>query len=151
MLDIKAKAEIKNVNVRTEVHGDENVPAIDIKMMLIGVPVEKISTLCPYMGNRFYDEHGQVVIGEVNPLFVYHKVDNVAVELDGRKITECDIKKKAKIQLLPNKIANVELTVQTEHHDDLVLHVMACLKEQVDVTIIERQADAIDEMDQGKN
>ena len=47
-----------------------------------------------------------------------------------------------------NKVANVELTVQTEHHDDLALHIMACLKEEVDVSIIERQVDAVDEMNQ---
>jgi len=143
MFDVKCKAEIKNLNIRTENHGDEIVPAVDITMMLIGVPVDRISSACPDIAKRFY-EGDQVAVGEVNPLTVGHKLENLHVTIGGKKVAGCDIKRGAKIMLLPAHLANVEVKVQVQHSDNLAGHVMDLLKDETDVTINERQLSMVE-------
>ena len=138
MFDVNCKAEIRAITIRTETVGDMRVPAVDIKLMLMGVQVDRIDSACPEMGKRFYDED-QVAIGEVNPLTVGHKLENMMVNISGEKLLGCDIKKGAKITLLPEKIANVEVTIQARHRGELVLKMMGLLKDVAVVTINERQ------------
>lgn len=142
MFDVKCQAEVKNLNVRTEVHGDEYVPAVDIKMMLLAVPVDRITSACPDIGKRFYQ--GDVVaVGEVNPLTVGHKLENLTVTIGDKVLKGCDIKKGMKINLLPEQKANVEIQVQTEHRDNLAVHVMELLRSEVAVKVSERQLDLV--------
>lgn len=142
MFDVKCKAEVKNLNVRTEIHGDDNVPAYDVTLMLLGVPVDCITRACPDIGKRFYSGD-QVAIGEVNPLTVQHKMENLTVKIGERTLNGCDIKKGAKIMLLPEKVANVEVKVQVEHRGDIVLDIMAVLRDEVIVSINERQLEIV--------
>ena len=146
MFDVKCGAEVRNLNIRTENHGDEIVPAVDIKMMLLGVPVDRITSACPNIAKRFYDGD-LVAIGEVNPLTVQHKLENLIVKIGEKTLKGCDIKKGAKIHLLPAMLANVEVTVQVEHSGDLAVQVMNHLKGEIGVSVNERQL-ALAEMNQ---
>lgn len=146
MFDVNCKAEIRALTIRTETVGEARVPAVDIKLMLMGVHVGAIDSACPQMAERFYDGD-QVAVGEVNPFTVQHKLENLMVNLSGEKLLGCDIKKGAKITLLPEQLANVEVTVQARHRGNLVLHVMELLKDVAVVTITERQL-ALAEMNQ---
>lgn len=117
MLDVKCNAEIKHLNCRKEVHGEENVFANDVKLMLLGVPVDRLGSLCPDMGKHFYD--GDVVaVGEVNPLTVGHKIENLKVKIEKESLNGVDLKKGAKIHLQPNKLANVECSIQVADISD---------------------------------
>lgn len=143
MFDFKGRAEVRSkINVRTEVHGDETVPEIDVQVMALDVPVDRLSTACPDIGKRFY-EGEQVAIGEVNPLIVGHKIENLTVKIgagdDQFTMKGVNIKKGAKIKLKPGKVADVLMMVQTEHHDDLVVNIMPFLREEVPFEVSERQ------------
>lgn len=138
MFEVKANAEIKNLNCRVETHGDDLVPAIDVKLLLLGVPVDKISTLCPEIKKRFYNGP-QVAVGEVNPLTVGHKVENLKVAIGDVVLNGADVKKGARIHLLPNHLANVEATVQGEHHGDTAVALLKMLRTEALTTISERQ------------
>ena len=144
MFDVKCQAEIKGLNVRIECHGEQYIPAMDITMMLLEVPVNRITSACPDMEKRFY--RGDIVaIGEVNPLTVQHNLENLTVNIAGKKVTGCDIKKGMKIQLLPEHKANVEVKIQTRHSDELTCHVIKLLRSEVMVAINERQLDLVNE------
>lgn len=142
MFDFKATAEVKNLNVRSEIHGDETVPAIDVKLMCMNVPVDKITSACVGIGDRFYDGN-RVAVGEVNPLTVSHKLENLTVTLgdsdNAVTMKGVTIKKSMKINLQPDKVADVLLTIQTQHHDQLAIDIMGMLREEVPVQIGERQ------------
>lgn len=111
MFEVKTKAEIKNLNVRRQTHGDEFVPADDIKLMLMSVPVEKITSACPEIKQRFYDDSNQVAVGEILPLVVKHELKNIDVTIGAVKLKGVSIKKKMKINLLPDHRANVECQI----------------------------------------
>jgi hypothetical protein len=117
MFDVKCKAEIRHLNVRRQAHGDDFVSADDIKLMLIGVPVDRINSACPEIDKRFYNAD-QVAVGEVNPLTVQHSLENLAVQIGDVKLKGVNIKKKAKIHLLPGKVANVQCSIQVTEISD---------------------------------
>lgn len=137
-MEINTKAEIKNLNCRVEAHGDEYVPAVDVKMLLLSVPVNQLGAFCPDIGNRFYDGD-LVAVGEINPFPVHHKIENVKAVIGGVELNGADIKKGTKIRLLPERFANVELTVQGQHYDNVAVEVLGMLRAEVDVSINERQ------------
>lgn len=146
MFQAKSKTGINGLSIRTEVRGNEVVPAIDIKMVMESVPVESISSACPNIAARFYDGD-QVAVGEVNPLVVGHKLENLTVTVGKRKLAGCDIKKGMKIQLLPERVARLEFTVQAERHGDIILFLMEVLKSELMVSIEENQV-RIEDMEQ---
>lgn len=139
MFDFKSRAEVRHLNVRTEAHGDEYVPAIDVKLMVLDVPITKLSTACPNL-ERFY-EGDQVAVGEVNPLTVGHKIENVTVHLGDPALTMkgVTIKKGARLNLKPGRIADMLVAIQVEHHGDLAIKIMKLLREEVPVEFQERQ------------
>lgn len=138
MFDVRGKAELRHINVRAEAHGDEMVPAVDVKLMLIGVPVDRITSAVPDMAVRFYDGD-TVAVGEVNPLTVHHKLENLAVTIDDLNFKGCDIKKGMKITLQPGKIADVECSVQIQGIGDSVAPLIRKLRDEVSVKVVERQ------------
>ena len=145
MFDVKTKGEIKKLNVRKEFHGDDLVRAIDIKMMLIGVPVEKLTTAVPDMAKRFY-EGDVVAVGEVSPLIVGHRIENLAVKINDVEFKGANIKKKMKLHLLPGKIVNIELSVQVSDFTNKQLTRITDLyiESEVKVEIFERQLSMVD-------
>ena len=138
MFDFKCKAELRNINVRAEIHGDETVPAIDVKLLAIGVPVDKISSAIPDIAKHFY-EKDKVVVGEVNPLTVQHKLENLTVKIHKTEVKGVDVKKKMLVTLEPGKVCDVEMSVQIQHATKTAAALMPLLTEQVDFEISERQ------------
>ncbi len=146
MFDVTTKAEVRHINVRSEAHGDEIVPAIDVQLMLLGVPCDRITSAVPDMAKRFYKGE-QVAVGEINPFVVHHKLENLAVKIGKVTLTGVDIKKNMKVHLLPGKVANVLVSVQAEHEPASTADLIAMLRDEVDVSINERQL-KIAEMEQ---
>ena len=142
-MDVKCMAEVKGVNCRAEAHGDEYVPALDVTLMLMNVPVERISSLCPDLRTWAYTGGGMVSVGEVNPLTVGHKLENLRVVLGDVSIAGVDIKKGAKIHLQPNHLANVEVKVQCQQTGTRASDILTMLREQVMTTITERQLSVV--------
>ncbi len=114
------------------------VGAVDVKLMLISVPVDRITSAVPDMAARFYS--GEVVaIGEVNPLTVHHKLENLGVTIDDLRFVDCDIKKGMQITLLPSHVANIECSVQISNVGDSIAALFARQRQEVSVKIVERQ------------
>lgn len=155
MFDMKAMAEIRHLNVRKQTHGDQFVPADDIKLMLMAVPVDNLTSACPEMGERFY-EGDQVAVGEVSPLTVWHALENMYVYIgeeakdEGVGLEGVAIKKGMKVHLLPNKLANVELSIQaTDVNDDDYARLRHLFMDgKAMVRMQERQLDLV-ELEQG--
>jgi len=141
MLDLKATAEVRGINVRAEMHNEDIQPAFDVKLMLIAVDVKALSAFCPNMDKHFYDAEGLVTVGEVSPLTVTHKIENITASIGSFSHIGCDIKKGAKITLLPEWRANVEVQVQCQSGD--VNTVLKHLRDEVKVTLTERQLDMV--------
>lgn len=147
MYDIKTQAEVRNINVRAENHGDEHIPAIDLKLMLLDVPIDRVSSAIPDFGKRFYDGD-QPILQEIVPFQVHHKIQNVEVKVGSVVLKGADIKKGAKYWHKPGKVCNVLITVQSSDYSDAALPALSkMLKEEVKVSIIERQI-SIPEMEQ---
>ena len=142
MFDVNCQAEIKHLNVRMETHGDDYVPALDVKMMLLDVPVDRINSAIPGLADWAYE--GDVVrVGEVNPFTVQHKLENLTVTIGERELKGCDLKKGMKVNIKPEKKADVEVTVQT-HHKDIIPHILDYLKQEIGVKVHQRQLDLVE-------
>ena len=142
-MDVKCRAEIKKITCRAEIHGDQFKPAVDVTLMLMLVPVSGITSLCPDLTTLAYNGAGQVTIGEVNPLTVQHKLENLRVNLGHLVIRGADIKKGAKIHLQPNQLANVEVKVQCQETGTLASDLLSMLRDEVHAEISERQLSVV--------
>lgn len=141
MFDVNCQAEIKKLNVRTVTNNNEISPAIDITMVLKQVPVKRITSA----GDFSVLYNGDVVLlGEVNPHTVQHKLENLAVTIGAKKLSGCDIKKGMKITLLPEKQANIELKVEVEYPEHTV-YFMGLLASETNVKIEQRQLSLVNE------
>ena len=123
MLDIVATAEIKKINTRTEYHGEDEVRAMDVKLAMQGVPIERLTSAIPEGEAMYYN--GDMPRGqEVFPLKVRHKIKNVKCTLSADKketdFKDCDVDK---FQITPqqNKLCNVVLTLNISGYADRVL------------------------------
>jgi hypothetical protein len=142
MFDIKTSAEIKNVNIRMEVHGDEYVRAIDVKVRAADVPFDKIGDAVP--SHDWLYDGDMPIMQEIYPLKVRHKIENMAANLeyagDGFKLTGVDCAKIV-VHPKPARLADVEFTIQGSKYPDGVLDLLSTwLREEVALTITERQA-----------
>ena len=139
MFDINTKAELRNINLRAETHGDEYARAIDVQLMLLQVPVDRITSALSL--ERFY-EGDQPVLQEVYPLCVKHKINNLAVTIGKVKLNGADAKG-IEVTPQPGKVCNVKITVQSSGFGKGVLDQLSeHLREECDVTIVERQMQA---------
>jgi hypothetical protein len=147
VFDVKTNAEVRNINVRAENHGDDHVPAIDVKLMLLDVPIAKISSAIPDFEQRFYDGD-QPILQEIVPFQIQHKIENVEAKIGRVVLKGADIKKGSKFWHKPSKVANVLITVQcSDFSEAAVPALMKMLKEEAKVEIIECQL-KIPEMEQ---
>ncbi len=138
MFDVTTKGELNHLNVRGETHGDETVPAMDIKLTLVNVPVKNITSALENI-EKLYTEKDEILIGEANPLTIGHKIENVEAIVGDVKLKGADVKKGISIELLPGKMANVRLSIQIGHAESVAERLMNMLGETVDVKIVERQ------------
>ncbi len=150
MLDVKVQAELKKINLRAEAHGEEWVRAVDIWLMLIDAPADKITSFVPNLAERFYADDGEPVLREVLPLVVNHKLENVAAKISRTSLVG-DIKSKAKIWPKPGGVADIEVKLQVSDFADGLLDTLSHhLRDTMTVSLSERQASLIDDMEQGE-
>ncbi len=134
---LKCKAEVAHLNVRGETHGDETVPAMDVKLVLISVPVKSVTSAIANIESLYNGK--DIIAPEANPLTVNHKLENMAVEIGDVKLKGADIKKGMKIELLHGGRANVTLSVQIQHAEAVAVELLKLLGETVDAKLDERQ------------
>ena len=150
MFEVKTKAELKKINLRAEAHGDDWIRAMDIVLMLLDVPVDKISSAVPAMEKRFY-KGDEPILQEIFPFQVQHKIENCNAKVSRTTFKGCDIKTKAKVWPKPGKVCNMEIKLQVSDFKDGALDSLSkLLRAEISIEITQRQADFIDEMDQEK-
>jgi hypothetical protein len=139
MFDVKTAAELRNINLRVESHGENMVRAMDIKLMLLDVPVSKLTSAIPDFEKRFYDGE-QPILQEISPFQIQHKIENVEATIDNTKLTGADIKKGARCWHKPGFVCNLEIIVQASDFNDAALTALSKhIKEEVKCSITERQ------------
>lgn len=148
MFDVKTKAELRHINLRAEAHGEDMVRAIDVKLMLINVPVDKLTSAIPDFEKRFYDGDTPI-LQEIVPFQIRHNIENVEAKIGKVTLKGADIKKNSKCWHKPGKVCDIEIKVQSADFTDAALTTLSKqLKEEVTVEISERQG-TIPGMDQG--
>lgn len=81
----KRDAEIGVFNNRVEMHGDEEVPAIDLPVT-VGLNLDEMRALVPSSEDAtivdvIFNENGEVVIPVVNPMTIHRKPEDLQVTL----------------------------------------------------------------------
>ena len=146
MFEIKAEAELRNINSRAQANGDEWVRALDLKLIAIDAPADKLDGAINGFLSIYYDAQGNTLGGETYPLKVRHKLDAATVTLkSGRNsVTFNDVILKA-IHLTPKtgKRVDCTFTVQAIDYADGILDKLTrWQRETVDVQVQQRQIDA---------
>lgn len=148
MFKVDGNAEVRNLNVRRQASGDEWVRAIDVKIMALAVPVGDISGAVPDIEKHFYGKSGDVLLAEIFPLKVRHKIENVEAVIGPVTLKGADV---AKIEVTPQpgKMANVLLSIQSSDFSDKDLAALTKVYTAVEtkLAIVERQA-SIPDMEQ---
>ncbi len=141
MFVIKSAAEIKNVNLRMEAHGDSLVRAVDVKVIIPDVEAARLDSAIPEIGQFWHGE--DPVFQEVYPLKVRHTIENVEATLTvGRKVvtlTGADVRK---VSITPRHSGRceIELSIRAAEITDGVLDPLhKWLKGEVELEIVERQ------------
>lgn len=150
MFVVKGQAEVKNINVRAEVHGDELMRAIDVKLVMADIEAKKMDSAVPGLVATFWKGQ-QPLLQEVYPLKIRHKIENVLCTLKvGRKTVKLGFKDKQgrlheavvkKISVTPQfgGRCQVTLTVSCLIGNGVLDPLHRWLKAVVNVNIVERQ------------
>ncbi len=143
MFELNGEAEIKNINLRVEQHGDELVRAMDLKLIIASTDATKLVAASDHMDTFF--EKGEPKLQEFYPLTIPHKIENLSGTLKaGRKtikILQCDAAK-VKIKPLFGSLAEVRLTLKISPMGDLdIVQLHSWLRAVVKINLEERQAD----------
>ena len=146
MFDIKGTAELKNINLRVEMNGDDFARAMDLLLVVDGVPADKLTSAIPNLRENFY-EGDQPQLQEIYPLIVRHKIENIAatlkVDKDSVKLKAADVSK-IEITPQPGGICQVRLTVQSSMYPlDCLATLSLWLRHEIALTINERQLRAV--------
>jgi len=147
MFDITAAAELKEIKLRMEVHGDQDVRAVHLKLYCLGVPAERLTSAVPDLRKKFYDKD-QPILQEVYPLHVRHSIDNVEANLVVETTGISLVGDVSKIQITPQPegVCSVSMTLQVRLDADGVLDTLShWLKSEVALKVFERQIDGLDE------
>lgn len=152
MFVIKGAAEIKNVNLRAEVHGDTLVRAVDIKLAVADVDAERLGSAIPGLMELFWDGE-QPRAQEIYPLKVRHTIENVTATLSvGRKSVTLKGADVRKVHITPKFGARCEILLSircTEIGDGTIDPLHKWLKGTVELEIVERQL-TLPEMEQAE-
>jgi len=151
MFVIKSAAEIKNVNLRMEAHGDSLVRAVDIKMIVADVEAARLDSAIPEVGQFWHGE--DPVLQEVYPLKVRHTIENVeAVLTVGKKAIKLKGADVRKVSITPRHSGRceIELSIRCSEIGDGILDPLhKWLKGEVQLEVVERQI-SLPNMDQGE-
>ena len=152
MFVIKGAAEIKNVNLRAEVHGDSLVRAIDVKLAITDVDAKRLDSAIPGLMEMFW-EHEQPRVQEIYPLKVRHTIENVTATIGvGRKTVKLVGADVRKVHITPKfgHLCEMLLSIRcAEIGDGTIDPLHKWLKGTVDIEIVERQL-TLPDMDQGE-
>lgn len=147
MFVIKGKAELKNINIRVQAHGDELVRAMDLKLAMEDADPARLDSAVSDLTDRFWNKD-EPLVQEIYPLRVGHKLENCAVELsDGKvkvKLNGADVKK---IEITPHHGRRVGMvyTVQAIEIQDGILDTLhKWLRGVITVDVVERQMELPD-------
>lgn len=141
MFVVKGQAEIKNVNMRAQVHGDELMRAIDVKLVMVDIDAKKMDSAVPGLVATFWRGQ-QPLLQEVYPLKVRHKIENVICKLKvGRKRVKLQEAVVKKISVTPRFGGRCEitLTVSCIIGDGVLDPLHKWLKGMVGIEIVEHQ------------
>ncbi len=141
MFVVKGQAEIKNINVRAQVHGDEMVRAIDVKLVMVDIDAKKMDSAVPGLVATFWKGQ-QPMLQEVYPLKIRHKIENVICKLKvGRKRVKLQEAVVKKISVTPRFGGRCEitLTVSCVIGDRILDPLHKWLKGMVGIEIVEHQ------------
>ena len=136
----KARAELKNMNLRTENNGDEKVLATDLKFSIntTALSVAALFKDAPKLLDSLYDEGGNVLCEEVMLTYIV-PTENVELTIDKLKpLKGGRIKKNVTVRPRQGKRVELVLTVQfTEptHIEPIAKR----LHDEVSIKIIEKQ------------
>jgi hypothetical protein len=155
MFVIKGAAEIKNINVRAEVHGDSLVRAIDVKLAITDVDAKQLGSAIPGLMELFW-EGEQPRAQEIYPLKVRHTIENVTATISvGRKTVKLAGADVRKVHITPKfgHLCEMLLSIRcAEIGDGLLDPLHKWLKGTVEVEIVERQLRLAGmEQDEGKD
>ena len=141
MLKIKGAAELKNINVRAEIHGEELVRAIDLKLVMVDADASKLETVVPGLMAKFWNGK-QPTLQELYPLKVRHKIENAdAVVRVGRKrvvLREVIVQKIAITPLFSGR-CQIAFSMRCKIGDGVLDPLHKGLRGTVHITIEERQ------------
>ena len=150
MFVIQGEAEIKNINVRAEVHGDELVRALDIRLAITDIDAKRLDSAIPGLRELFWKGE-QPHLQELYPLKVRHKIENVSVSIkSGRRTVKLESADVLKVQVTPKFGGRCEMLLSVKVSrigDGLLDPLHAWLKGLLTVDIAERQL-TLPEMEQ---
>jgi hypothetical protein len=147
-----------SINTRSEIHGDENVPALDIPLSAIMLSATELNALLqePYAHEALFNERTnpralvEPLFKQLHPLKLKDKFEESSVTLivglNRKAVTLNDVKlAKLTLQPLVGGLTALKLTVQcTPTLDDSITTLLAFMNHDADVeiTIGERVAPA---------
>ncbi len=150
MFVIKGTAEIKNVNLRIEAHGDSMVRTVDVKMVAPDVEAKRLDSAIADIDK--YWEGEKLCLQETYPVTVQHTIENVTATLSvGKKKVTLKGGDVRKIKITPrhNGRCQVMLSVRCPEVSSEILLLHEWLKGEVQLEVVERQI-SLPNMEQGE-
>lgn len=140
MFVISGAAEIKNVNLRMEAHGDDSVRAVDVKLIVADVEAKRLDSAIADIEE--YWRGDRLLFQETYPVRVQHTIENVTATLTvGNKkitLTGADVRK---VSITPRHSGRcqVELSIRCIEIGKEIIELHKWLKGTVELEIVERQ------------
>jgi len=150
MFVIKSAAEIKNVNLRMEAHGDDLVRAVDVKLIVADVEAKRLDSAIADIEEYWHGD--ALILQETYPVKVQHTIENVAATMTvGKKtitMTGADIRK---VSITPRHggRCQVELSIRCIEIGNEIVELHKWLKGTVELEVVERQL-TLPELEQGE-
>jgi len=150
MFVIKSAAEIKNVNLRMEAHGDSMVPTVDVMLIAPDVEAKRLDSAIADIGK--YWEGDTVCLQETYPVTVQHTIENVEAVLSvGKKKVTLKGADVRKIKITPRHggRCQIKLSIRCPEVSSEIVLLHQWLKGEVQLEVVERQI-SLPNMDQGE-
>lgn len=109
MLSINAKAAVKAITMRKQVHGDEMKKAVSVRLRFPAVPLEAAREFVTQL-HLFWGTELEAQFPEIDYLPVTRKISDVIATIGGVKLPRGEVKAGAKIYPRGNRTVEVDLT-----------------------------------------
>jgi hypothetical protein len=141
---VVGQAELKSINLRAEIHGEELVRAVDLKLAITECSAKELASLMPGFLKAFWNGDNPA-LQEVYPIKIRHSLENTDCTISVGKakvfLPQADLKK---INITPKfgGVCDVVMSVQASHIPDGILDPLhKWLRGEVHVEAIEKQSD----------